>query len=150
MAQHKYLELLAIAAEDLHSANKSMRNVIHSKDDEVARLDELERKFRELKYNFDQYKKSELKHAHKTKGFQDCIKQELVKDERILEKLNKEVSDLNICIKEQAMENDKFERDLRENVERLRLFDTNEDGGPPMMSNNNSIVKRLLKESKAI
>lgn len=130
---------LGLAAEAIYSANKALRDVIHVKDDEVARLDEFERKFRDLKSIFEQYKKMELKHAQKTKGYQACIQQELVNDEHALESLNKEIVDLNRKIKEQAIEIDKFGRDLKDNVEKLVSY---EDGfAPPPMSDHSSIMK---------
>lgn len=138
------LNKLGLATEALYSANKALRDVIHVKDDEVARLDEFENKFRELKRVFEQFKKMDKKLVQKTKGYQDRIQQELFKDECTLESLNKEISNLNKMITEQNIENEKSERDLRENVERLaKLLCTNEDSvAPPFMSDHNSIMKR--------
>lgn len=138
------LSKLGIATKDIYSANKHLRDLIHVKDDEVARLNEFEKQFRELKRTFEQYKKMDKKLILKSKGYQDRIQQELIKDERMLDSLNKEISNLNKMIKEQNIDNDRSERDLRENVERLaKLLYTSEDNvAPPFMPDQNSIMKR--------
>lgn len=136
---------LAVFINSITSANQALRDSIQVQDDESGRLDRFVISFRLLSDKFSRLKELDMKHHKKAEDLHLLWQRELNERHLTKEKLSKQVAHLRRAIEEQSIENERLEKDLKENVERLHKYN-NEHGsintsGFSLVSSPNSFLQ---------
>ena len=142
---------LAVAVESFSNGVKALREVIRMRDDEIGRLDDFEKKFNETDILFKQFKVLANEHDKMNEDLEVSLQQEVERQKRSTDSLRNQIAGLKKEVGNLTRENDRLERELNMDVEKLHKQNCGNDNSAyvndfPIIASPNSFIERLVRE----
>lgn len=139
---------LSVIANSLETANEALKDIVRQGNEEEVRTRQFEEKYTKMRAVFLQYEEEAKKQDRQASELKYKLEQEILKSRGIVECLKSEIGGLDEQIREQDIENERLDRELRDKVKqyKLNLDDHNctLNNASPIVPSQNSIAQRLL------